>query len=103
MRAYITVRAVKEWMAIVGSSPADDGQDFDDAALELEALLADSRVVAAGPNARETGPTAGALVERRITKTQIDGKMHRIELYVSYAKRPEGDLPQLVRVRDKGR
>lgn len=90
-RWYLTGAAVREYMAIVGLPPVDDGPPFQRAELEIGALCHDARLT------RDEG-------HRKIyrVKTLIGGLVARLELYVATAQRSEGPLEQLVRVRDCG-
>lgn len=91
---YITVAAVREYLAICGENPRDDGDTFDRAAKDLAEICEHARLVKTEPH-RET---------YRVSVTDdATGATKRLELTVSTMPRPEGPLPQLVRVRDKGR
>lgn len=88
MKWYITVAAVLEYQAICGRPERRDGPEFDRAAKELEQLCESAE-------RKKTGLWQA--------KTKLGGRTERIELHVSTRKRPEGDLPQLVRVRLRSR
>lgn len=92
MQWYITVAVVREFLGICGLDRNDDGAVFDRAAKALQEACRDATLK------KDEG-------HRQIwlTKIEISGKMHRLELTVSTADRPEGEAPQLVRVRDKTR
>jgi hypothetical protein len=92
MRWYISVVAVLEWQRIAGYPAASDGPRFDDAAKELERLCEFAELK------KDEG-------HRQIWQASVTlrGKASRIELTVATGPRPEGPLPQLVRVRHKTR
>ncbi len=93
-RWYVTVAAVQDFLRICGAAPVRDGPLFDGAAKELDAACESARLVrAAGESSRD------AAIYR--ANVPIRGTGHLIDLYVAEALRPEGDLPQLVRVRLK--
>jgi hypothetical protein len=91
---YITVAAVRQWMEICRIPPQDDGPLFDGAACTLDQLCQEARMVKA---ADETD--TGAALYRATTR--IRGRSAQIDLYVTEQPRPEGNHPQLVRVRLK--
>jgi hypothetical protein len=93
MRWYISAAAVKQYMAIAGYQPDPDGPGFDRAAKELDALAAESRL------AKDVGP--GQQSQQWRVKATIRGRRTRLELIVSLSERAEGDLPQLIAVRNK--
>jgi hypothetical protein len=88
---YITATAVREFQAICGLTPVDDGEQFDRCAVELE-------------KACETATLKKTEPHRRIYATKVTsrGLRERIEITVSLAEREEGDAWQVVRVRRKG-
>lgn len=92
-RWYLSAAAVRQWLAITGQ-PDDDGGPIWGAAEQSLADLCDQ--------ARDTGRTteSGASIYR--VAARIRGRKTRLELTVQTTQRPEGPLPQLVRVRDKG-
>lgn len=91
---YITVAAVKQWQQICGIPQADDGPLFDRAAKELDAVCQEARLVrAAGESSRDAALYRATAV--------IRGRRYLLDLYVAEGPRPEGDAPQLVRVRVK--
>lgn len=90
MRWYITVAAVHDWQRICRLPVVADGPGFDRPAKELDALCEQATIT------RDEGRRA----IYRVT-TQIAGRTTRLEFTVSLAMRRKGDLPQLVRVRDK--
>jgi len=92
---YVTVQAVREYMAIAGLPAQDEGPLFARAAAELERACDEARLKKA---AKEKNRMA-AIYEVKVT---IRGRRVRLELYVAEQPRPEGDQPQLVRVREKG-
>jgi len=94
MRWYISAAAVKQYMAIMGYAPDDDGPGFDRAAKELESLASEARL------AKDVGP--GQHSQQWRVKTTVRGKRTRLELVVSLGERLEGELPQLIAVRNKG-
>jgi hypothetical protein len=85
---YISARAVTEYLAITDRD--SDGEDaaFFRAEQELAALA--TKIVAAGKTGKELD--SGAYQFR-------GGKPLRLRLIVSYERRDEGDLPQLVMVK----
>lgn len=87
---YITGAAVREYQAICGIPETDEGPLFDRCAVELERACETARLY------KDEGPR-----QIWISKATIRGRRVRLELYVSLAHRPEGDAPQLVRVRRK--
>lgn len=89
---YITVAATREWLYICGMSPLAKGETFDRAAKELDLICRESARLKKDEGHRQIYEA----------KTVIGGKIARLEIYVSLAKRPEGDAPQVVRVRRKG-
>ena len=91
MRWYISAASVRQYQTILGLAPVDDGPQFDRAAVTLERLCEQAKL------ARDEGHRAIYRV-----MTRINGRKTRLELTVSLSERDEGDLPQLVRVRDKG-
>ena len=91
MRWYISAAAVREYQAIAGYPREDDGPSWDRAEREL-ADLADAARLAQDDGVQQVW-RVGATVR---------GKRTRLELTVKTTPRPEGPLPQLVRVRDKG-
>lgn len=91
---YISAAAVKQYMAIQGYPPDDDGPGFDRAAKELEGLTAEARL------AKDIAPGQQSQLWR--VKATVRGKRTRLELVVSVERRAEGPLPQLVAVRNKG-
>lgn len=94
MRWYISAAAVKQYMAIMGHPPDDDGPGFDRAAKELDALTQEARL------AKDIGPGQQSQLWR--VKATVRGRRSRLELIVSLSARREGDLPQLIAVRNKG-
>jgi hypothetical protein len=91
MKWYITVAAVREFQQIARYRPDTDGPEFDKAAKCLERIAETAKLT------KDEG-------HRQIwmAKTLLDGRIARLELYVATGNRPEGNLPQLVRVRYKG-
>lgn len=85
MRWYITAKCVREFQDIIGIN------SFDDAAKRLDKLTQDARFT------KDEGHRAIYRVN-----TPVNGRSLRLEFTVSLALRDEGDLPQLVRVRNKG-
>jgi hypothetical protein len=72
----------------------DDGPVFDRAAIELEDLCEQAKL------ARDVGPGQQSQLWR--VKTTVHCRRTRLELIVSLEQRPEGPLPQLIAVRNKG-
>lgn len=91
---YISAAAVKQYMAIQGYQPDDDGPGFDHAAKELESLAAESRLAKDIDNKSRT--------QQWRVKATVRGRRTRLELIVSVEQRKEGPLPQLIAVRNKG-
>lgn len=91
---YITVAAVRQYMRICGYEGDSDGPVFDAAAIELERLCEQSRL------AKDAGPHSPNQQWR--VRANVRGKNTRLELIVAPDPRPEGDLPQLIAVRNKG-
>lgn len=91
MQWYITVAAVREFQEILGLPEDNDGPGFDGAAKQLDEICRQAKL------AKDEG-------HRQIyrVKALIRGKVARLELTVATGQRPEGPLPQLVRVRRKG-
>lgn len=94
MRWYISAAAVKQYMAIQGYEGSPDGPVFDRAAIELEHLCDEARLA---KDAGEHSPN-----QQWRVKATVRGKRTRLELIVSLEQRPEGPLPQLIAVRNKG-
>lgn len=91
---YITVAAVRQYMAIMDYGGGTDGPIFDRAAIELENLCEQAKL------ARDVGPGQQSQLWR--VKATVRGKRTRLELVVSTEQRAEGPLPQLIAVRNKG-
>ena len=89
---YVSAAAVKQFMAICGLPAQEEGRVFDRAARQLERACESARKTS------ERGPW-----QTWIAKATIRGRVERLELIVSTARRPEGPEPQLVEVRHKGR
>lgn len=94
MKFYISVAAVRQYMAIMGYSGGTDGDEFDRAAMELDQLADQARL------AKDVDDKQRSQQWR--VKTTVRGKRSRLELIVSMEQRPEGPLPQLIAVRNKG-
>lgn len=94
MRWYISATAVKQWQAIAGYPAESDGPSFDRAERELATLADESRL------AVDVGPGQQSQLWR--VKATVRGKRTRLEFAVSLQRRQEGDLPQLINVRNKG-
>lgn len=88
---YLSAAAVKQFMAICRLPAQEEGPSFDRAAVALERACDRARK-----------KSQRGLWERWETKVKIAGKIARLELIVSLARRPEGPEPQLVEVRYKG-
>ena len=84
---YISARAVRDYLALMGREVVDDGPIFDRAAKELSAIA--TQLAAKGPTVTEQD--SGALVYR-------EGRPRRWRYTVQPAPREEGGAPQLVRV-----
>lgn len=86
---YISARAVREWAALRGANAIpDDGPEWDRFENELMSIAIDA-AERKSPKRTESG-----MLIYRVRKP-IDAQLH-----VSDAYRPEGKLPQLVRVVD---
>jgi hypothetical protein len=94
MRWYVSAAAVKQYMAVAGYPAEDDGEWFDRAERELADLADESRL------AKDVGP--GQRSQQWRVKATIKGRRTRLELVVAVEQRAEGDLPQLIAVRNKG-
>lgn len=94
MRWYITVAAVRQYMAICGYPPQTDGKHFNRARRELAELADVARL------AKDVGPSQRSQQWR--VKATVRGRRTRLELIVATEPRPEGPLPQLIAVRNKG-
>lgn len=84
---YITVRAVRDYLALCGRPDVTDGPEFDRATAELTAIAI--ALAAKGPTSQQE--TSGALVYR-------EGRPRRWRYTVQPVPREEGSAPQLVRV-----
>jgi hypothetical protein len=81
---YLSAAAVRQYHRIAtGSADAPDDEQFDAAALALQEAVGRARKVRDQRNGLELWRLSGR---------------PRLRLLVSYAERPEGDLPQLVSV-----
>jgi len=94
MRWYISAAAVKRWQAIAGYPIESDGESFDRAERELADLVNSARL------SKDIGP--GQQSQIWIVKATVRGKRTRLEFAVSTDRRQEGDLPQLINIRNKG-
>lgn len=94
MKWYISVEAVRQYMRIQGYQGSTDGPVFDAAAIELEDICEQAKLV------KDVGPKQQSQQWR--VKTEVRGKRSRLDLTVSLSERPEGPLPQLIGVRNKG-
>lgn len=83
MRWYLSAKAVREYLAILGRADDDGGPEWGRAERELAALCEAAHLV---------GTTRGGLQRWRT------GRPLRLTLVVSTSVRPEGPLPQLVGV-----
>lgn len=95
MRWYLSVAAVRQYMRIVGLPDVTDGPLFERAECELAQLAEEAQL------ARDVGPGQESQLWR--VKATVRGKRTRLEFIVSLSERSEGDLPQLIAVRNKGR
>ena len=91
---YITIAAVREWMALTGRSGEleDDNPDFVAAQNELGDLSLTARLAV---DASERQRNGASIYRGRVT---VRGKKRRAECTVMPPLRSEGPLPQLVRV-----
>ena len=93
-RWYFSATATREYLAIAGLPDDDGGPNWLRAEKELGAHTA---------IAREAGHNDTGLIYRTgRVKVGDRPKSTRLEFVVRHTPREEGDLPQLVRVRDKG-
>lgn len=83
-RWYLSAKAIREYLAIVGRTDDDGGPEWGRAERELAAIC---------DAAHPVGETASGLQRWR------GGRPLRLQLIVSTARMPEGELPQLVGVR----
>lgn len=95
MRWYITVEAVRQYMRIQGYVGSTDGPIFDRAAIELEDLCDQAEL-------KKEWAHDGKPRQLWQVRAMVGDYRTRLELTVAMEPRPEGPLPQLVRVRDKG-
>ena len=95
-RWYISAKAVREYMAIAGMHPADDGPDFDRAEEALGKTSLEARLC----KSTESG-TEIWLARVPLPRAGGRGGTTRLDLYVRPSPRGEGSKPQLVRVRAK--
>lgn len=96
-RWYLSIAAVRQYMEIAGlrGELEDNNPDFVRAQNELGAVSLTATPADAPPS------DSGGIIYR--PWVHIHGRRTRLELTVTPAGRSEGDLPQLVRVRVKGR
>lgn len=90
---YIPAAIMREYLAIMGRRDDDGGPMWAEAQQDIIALLAEAR--------RVGEPSKSGAVTFRTGRIQTARGSRRLELSVSYQQRPEGPLPQLVRVRAK--
>lgn len=93
-RWYFTADVVRQWLHLTGRRDDDGGRNWGIAEQELGQLA---------EQARDTGKRtdSGAHIYR--TKARVHGRTRtvRVEFTVMMDARPEGDLPQLLRVRTR--
>lgn len=95
---YITVAATKQLMQVAGlRGPLEDDNP---AFVAAERMLGQYSLTAREVAGAKSLP--GCKTYRTNGKVEIGGRKTRLEFTVSFAERSEGDLPQLVFVRDKG-
>lgn len=94
-RWYLTAAAVRQYMLLRGDRGSDESPDFYAAEADLAAACAAARLVA------DAGARGSPYQTWRV-KWTLRGRRTRLELTVSTRPRPEGPLPQLIAVRDKG-
>ena len=94
MRWYISAAAIRDYQAIAGYTLASDGESFDRAEFELAELAEQARL------ARDISDTQQTQLWR--VKATIRDRRTRLEFAVNPFPRAEGDLPQLIAVRNKG-
>jgi hypothetical protein len=99
-RWYLSIAAIQEWMEATGRGgiPEDSNPNFVAAERELGELSLTARLVDEPPGTQRSGSLC-----YRGNITIVDGQRIRVECRVMPARREEGNLPQLVRVRRKHR
>lgn len=95
-RWYISAAAVRQWLAICRVTAGDDSPEWFAAERELGALSLRARL-SEPASRRERG---ASLIYRGYSL--VRDEVARVECTVVVTPRPEGKLPQLVRVRRKG-
>lgn len=94
---YLSAAATREYLAIAGLRDDDGGPNWHRSERELAEHARVAREV-------PSGSRAGHLLYRTgRVRTGDRPRTSKLEFTVSLDRRPEGDLPQLVHVRDKGR
>lgn len=94
MRWYISATAVRQWQVIAGYPLDTEGESFFRAEAELAEFAEQAKL------AKDVTP--GGKVQQWRVKATVRGKRTRLEFGVSIEQREEGDLPQLIHVRNKG-
>jgi hypothetical protein len=92
-RWYLSAACVREYAAIARLPLDDGGPQWAAAERELAAHCDVARLAEDGPGPRQLWRTGNR---------DVGGRKIRLEMTVATSPRPEGPLPQLVRVRDKG-
>lgn len=86
---FYTPTAIRQWLKITGRTNDADGVNWHAAQQELCLMSNMAQVV----DLRQSG------AELYRCKWTVNERRRRVEMTVSFAKRSEGPLPQLVRVR----
>lgn len=95
---YLSIAAIRDLMQIAGlRGPAEDSNPAFTAA---ERMLGQYSLTAREVEGAHTA--SGCKIYRTAGKVEIRGRKTRLEFTVSFAERAEGELPQVLRVREKG-
>lgn len=91
VHCYVTAAAVRDFCRIIGVDGCDERQ-FSRAAVRLQELALNATRKGEAPH-----------TEYWQAKALVRGRVERLELVISTRSRPEGPLPQLVRVQKRSR
>lgn len=95
---YLSIAAIRDLMHIAGlNGPAEEDNP---AFLAAERMLGQLSLTAR--KAEGAAGESGADLYRTDGSVEINGRRTRLEFRVSAGRRAEGELPQVLRVRDKG-